>query len=236
MSQDSDRDGFLSRWARRKALARDDARAPEPGDAEVAADGAPVGEAPDETPEAFDLASLPGLDDIDGATNLSDFLRKEVPEALRNAAMKRAWALDPAIRDYVNPALEYAFDWNVPGGVPGNGPMQAGFDAAKAVAQMFTKLPEEAEEPETPALAAHTLGVGEAAPEGAPPADPAIPGPPPAADPVRRPGLDLASEESVSVDPSDALTPAQVAQERTASAEPGGLPTRRTRHGGAAPT
>jgi hypothetical protein len=33
------------------------------------------------------------------------------------------WALDPAIRDRVGDALEYAYDWNIPGSVPGSGPL-----------------------------------------------------------------------------------------------------------------
>ena len=31
------------------------------------------------------------------------------------------WSLDPNIRDFVSEAREYAYDWNVPGGVPGSG-------------------------------------------------------------------------------------------------------------------
>ena len=54
----------------------------------------------------------------DRTTDITGFLRKGVPEHLRNAALRKSWALDPAIRNYVNPALDYAYDWNTPGGVP----------------------------------------------------------------------------------------------------------------------
>ncbi len=63
--------------------------------------------------------------------------RKGVPEHLRNAALRKSWALDPAIRNYVNPALEYAYDWNTPGGVPGSGELGAGMDVARMVSQIM---------------------------------------------------------------------------------------------------
>jgi hypothetical protein len=56
---------------------------------------------------------------------------------LRNAALQKSWALDPAIRNYVNPALEYAYDWNAPGGVPGGGELDAGVDVARLVSQIM---------------------------------------------------------------------------------------------------
>ena len=51
--------------------------------------------------------------------------------------MRKSWALDPAIRNYVNPALEYAYDWNTPGGVPGGGELGAGVDVARLVSQIM---------------------------------------------------------------------------------------------------
>ena len=56
---------------------------------------------------------------------------------MRNAALRKSWALDPAIRNYVNPALEYAYDWNTPGGVPGSGELGAGVDVARMVSQIM---------------------------------------------------------------------------------------------------
>ncbi len=144
-------DGFLGRWIRRKAEARDRPEEAVAREGEGAGDepkAQPASEAKPEEP-AFDLAKLPSLEDITAQTNVSDFMRREVPAALRNAALRRAWALDPAIRDYVNPAREYAYDWNVPGGVPGNGPLEAGYDALKQVAETLWSQPE-----------TDTLGVG----------------------------------------------------------------------------
>ena len=70
-------------------------------------------------------------------TDITGFLRKGVPEHLRNAALRKSWALDPAIRNYVNPALDYAYDWNTPGGVPGGGEIGAGMDVARLVSQIM---------------------------------------------------------------------------------------------------
>ncbi len=96
----------------------------------------PLPQCEDVTPE-FDLSTLPKLEELTGSTDITAFLRKGVPEHLRNAALQKSWALDPAIRNYVNPALEYAYDWNAPGGVPGGGELGAGIDVARLVSQIM---------------------------------------------------------------------------------------------------
>ncbi len=135
---DDDADqGFLARWSQRKQ----EARQPEPKsdattveNAEPSGSPAPLGE--DIAPE-FDLSTLPKLEELTGSTDITAFLRKGVPEHLRNAALQKSWALDPAIRNYVSPALEYAYDWNAPGGVPGGGELGAGVDVARLVSQIM---------------------------------------------------------------------------------------------------
>jgi hypothetical protein len=124
---------FLSRWSQRKQEARQPDRDASAPDAD--APSAPVAESAAE-PE-FDLSSLPKLEDLTGTTDISVFLRKGVPEHLRNAALSKSWALDPAIRNYVNPALDYAYDWNTPGGVPGSSEIGAGIDVARLVSQIM---------------------------------------------------------------------------------------------------
>jgi hypothetical protein len=129
-----DEKGFLARWSQRKR---------EAGKAEPQQPAAeqPRAETPPETPaEAeppFDLDSLPKLDELTAKTDMTVFFRKGVPESIRNAALRKSWALDPAIRNYVNPALDYAYDWNTPGGVPGGGELAPGTDIARMVAQVF---------------------------------------------------------------------------------------------------
>ncbi len=69
------------------------------------------------------------------------FFKKGVPDSIRNAALRKSWALDPAIRNYVNPALDYAYDWNTPGGVPGGGELAPGTDIARMVSQIMGEQP-----------------------------------------------------------------------------------------------
>lgn len=139
MSED-DKDNeknFLSRWSQRKREAKlpDADGAAAQADEEVKASSAPIPESDAEG--EFDLSSLPKLEDVTETTDITGFLRKGVPESVRNAALRKSWALDPAIRNYVNPALDYAYDWNTPGGVPGNSEIAAGMDIAKMVLQIM---------------------------------------------------------------------------------------------------
>lgn len=128
---EDDDNNFLSRWSQRKHEAKQPKR-----DAPAAEGALPPRPAAAAEPE-FDLSSLPKLEELTETTDIQAFLRKGVPESLRNAALRKSWALDPAIRNYVNPALEYAYDWNTPGGVPGSGEIEAGVDIARMVSQIM---------------------------------------------------------------------------------------------------
>ncbi len=116
---------FLSRWSRRKRVAE---AAPESlpsspvsGPPSAGEDEAPVvdSEAGKSVIEP-DLSALPPLDTITAATDVTAFLRKGVPLALTREALRRAWAADPAIRDFVGLA-ENAWDFNDPNVMPGFG-------------------------------------------------------------------------------------------------------------------
>ncbi|AWN47260.1 DUF3306 domain-containing protein [Methylobacterium terrae] len=129
-------DGFLARWSRRK---RDEARRPPESAPEAAAPIVP-GTAPAEDELSLgpeELAQLPSLDALTAATDLTPFLRVGVPRALRNAALRRMWSIDPAIRDFVSEAREYAYDWNTPGGVPGTGGAISAEDVRAMVEKVF---------------------------------------------------------------------------------------------------
>jgi hypothetical protein len=141
--------GFLARWSQRKQEAKQPE--PTPGAPVAGADRPPEPVAASAGPE-FDLASLPKLEEMTGATDITAFLRKGVPEHLRNAALRKSWALDAAIRNYVNPALEYAYDWNTPGGVPGSSEIGAGMDVARLVSEIMGSG-EPAADPSMPAAA-----------------------------------------------------------------------------------
>src|SRR4051795_12423285 len=124
---------FLSRWSQRKQEAKQPDRDEPAPDANAPSAPAAEGEAEPE----FDLSSLPKLEDLTPTTDITAFLRKGVPESLRNADLRKSWALDPAIRNYVNPALDYAYDWNTPGGVPGSSEIEPGMDVARLVSQIM---------------------------------------------------------------------------------------------------
>jgi Protein of unknown function (DUF3306) len=128
--ESGDDKGFLMRWSQRKREAKRDSEAPA-READV-----PTEPAAEAEPE-LDLSSLPKLEEMRASTDITGFLRKGVPEHLRNAALRKSWALDPAIRNYVNPALDYAYDWNTPGGVPGSSEIGTGMDVARLVSQIM---------------------------------------------------------------------------------------------------
>ena len=141
--------GFLARWSQRKRDAgkvaeRTDADAPAPPDASAQPAASPESPAT-ETEPPFDLDSLPKLDELTANTDMTVFFKKGVPESIRNAALRKSWALDPAIRNYVNPALDYAYDWNTPGGVPGSGELAPGTDIARMVSRVMGGVEPQAE-------------------------------------------------------------------------------------------
>lgn len=221
--QGDDDKGFLARWSQRKQ----EAKQPEPeaplADAEVAAE--PAAEA--ESPEEFDLSSLPTIEELTSETDITAFLRKGVPEHLRNAALRKCWALDPAIRNYVNPALDYAYDWNTPGGVPGSSELGAGMDVARLVSQIMgtgeTAIEPSVSAGENPAaLASDRAPCGE--PQSVPPEQP----------------LRLSSKHvSIGREPADREegTPVQAGQTEHCEASDSAAPQHVVRrHGSAKPT
>lgn len=143
----SDSENFLSRWSRRK---RKPEEAPKPAaDAALAApaqegtraDKPPAAGSASRTPEpAFDPASLPPLDSIGAETDISAFLKANVPSPLRLAALRRAWSADPAIRDFKGLA-DYDWDFTAPDSMRGFGNLDPGTDVQKMLADMFGDRP-----------------------------------------------------------------------------------------------
>jgi Protein of unknown function (DUF3306) len=206
-----DGEGFLSRWSRRKrALGRATAP-PSPPAAPALPEVAPP---PDTAGPAFDPASLPPIESLTTESDFAAFLREEVPAALRRAALRRVWTLDPAIRDFVGPA-DYAWDFNAPDGVPGFS-LDLGGDVERLIAQAvgLGEAPAEAkagEPPPLPAAVAETV---------APPSSPhSLPD-----HALEAPPVAPASPDSLPapVAPAAALPPPAVG--------------RRRRHGGALPS
>lgn len=235
----------FSRWSRRKLAARqaafdgesppvaEPARHSEPGDPAEAepveteragTDRVEAEPAEADLIEAGAQEPLPRLEELVADSDLSPFLRKGVPAALKNSALRKMWSLDPAIRDFVGPA-EYAWDFNTPGSMPGFGPLAAGSQVVNFLSTARSVLAgrEDGSEAAEPAAEvqeaepdADDLSGGQAgaAPEGT------------AAD-------DPASRETAPP-PEQTRHAEAVATEKPASAESSPGPAR-PRHGGALP-
>lgn len=187
-------EGFLARWSRRKREAvRPPAEVPAPPPA-----AAPP--PPAEAPPPFDPATLPPVESLTVASDIRDFLRAEVPRALREAALRRVWTLDPAIRDFIGPA-DYAWDFNAPDGVPGFADKLTG-ELGELIAQAIGTKPDPAPEAPQAPEAASAEALAAAPPElpaGSPPGPvPALAVAPPA------PGVEMppAPEPEAPVAPS----------------------------------
>jgi hypothetical protein len=123
-------ENFVSRWARLKSEADAEPKTERVGHAPRREAVAPVAETPsvqqqnEMVDEPFDPAGLPSIETITFDTDVRGFLQGHVPAALTRAALRQAWASDPAIRDFIGIA-ENQWDFNDPAAMPGFGPMQA---------------------------------------------------------------------------------------------------------------
>ena len=136
-----DGEGFLSRWSRLKrgedqplpATDKTPVLEPEPAGANTPVSAEAV-------PSLIDLTKLPRLDELTSNSDFAAFLQKGVPDELTRLALRKAWSLDPAIRDFVEVA-ENQYDWNTPGGVPGFGEIAEGTDMKALLAQAIGDMP-----------------------------------------------------------------------------------------------
>jgi len=103
---DDEDGGFLRRWARRKRRVQQ------------SASDAPVSDSGDAGPSAE--IELPSLEDVLPGGDLGPFMRAHVPDALRNAALRKMWSTDPEISGFIEMA-DYQWDFNNPDGIPGWG-------------------------------------------------------------------------------------------------------------------
>ena len=140
----SEREKFLERWSRLKQAAD----APSHEEAR-AADADPAGAPVAAQQPAVDLSSLPSLDSIGADTDVSMFMRPGVPAALRHAALRRAWAADPAIRDFRG-LQENGWDFTAPDGVPGFGQFSSDDEIRQLAQRLFGGGPEGERVPQLP--------------------------------------------------------------------------------------
>jgi Protein of unknown function (DUF3306) len=121
---------FLQRWSRRKRASASHARMAE-GPHNDGGASAPQGQPPTLNPE-----NLPPVEAIGAATDVRAFLRAGVPADLTRAALRRAWAADPAIRDFIGIA-DNQWDFTNPDGVPGFGLLKLTPDMERLVGELF---------------------------------------------------------------------------------------------------
>src|SRR5580692_9729285 len=137
----SNPENFLARWSRRKhaeALEREQSTSSAaPASLEEAAGKEKVagtqssdhdrGISPSTGLSAaappFDPSRVPSIESISADTDIRCFLASGVPLELTRAALRRAWATDPKIRDFVGLA-DYDWDFNAPGSMAGFGSLE----------------------------------------------------------------------------------------------------------------
>jgi hypothetical protein len=146
----SEPENFIARWSRRKREAAEDAEATKSSAApEVAAESAHptedrreesdaprarggTSDRPGSTP---DPAKLPPIETITAESDIRAFLAPGVPPELTRAALRRAWAADPKIRDFVGLA-DYDWDFNAPGAMTGFGSLEMTDELRQRIARM----------------------------------------------------------------------------------------------------
>ena len=146
----NDPDNFLSRWSRRKRQAGEDKEKNETGETVAAPapenqQGKPAAPGAAPTPE-FDVESLPPIETISAETDITAFMRTGVPETLKHAALRRAWASDPVIRDFVG-LNENFWDAAGPDGIPGFGDIDPNLDVRRMVSELFGETPRQDTQP-----------------------------------------------------------------------------------------
>ena len=97
-------ESFVQRWARLKEEAREAPAAkgavpaPPPG-AGAPADDRKDDDKPPVEGKPFDLTHLPPIESLTKESDFSLFMRPEVPDDMRNKALRRLWALDAALAE-----------------------------------------------------------------------------------------------------------------------------------------
>jgi hypothetical protein len=171
----SEPENFIARWSRRKREAAQDADATKPAatpaptvESEHADEGrrkesdaaAADAGALEPSGAAFDPTTLPPIETITAESDIRAFLAPGVPPELTRAALRRAWATDPNIRDFVG-LSENSWDFNAPGAIPGFGPLEMTDELRAEVAEMVGRSLA-GQSPDQPASEARSQSAGAA--------------------------------------------------------------------------
>ena len=162
-----DRENFIARWSRRKRkaaqtiadtenaanakpAAETDGRPPRTQEGEdahkpgVADEG--QGAAPEPSGLSFAVTKLPPIEAITAVSDIRPFLAAGVPPELTRAALRRAWSVDPRVRDFIG-LSENSWDFNAPGAMAGFGPLEMTEELRREVARMVGRSLSSADDP-----------------------------------------------------------------------------------------
>jgi Protein of unknown function (DUF3306) len=148
----NDPENFIDRWSRRKQEAASEDAEPKKASSEGAAASRSDEEAKSKSGELeapvpeFDISSLPPIESISAETDITAFMRTGVPETLKHAALRRVWASDPVIRDFVG-LNENFWDAAGPDGIPGFGDLDPNLDVRRMVSELFGETPHQDTQP-----------------------------------------------------------------------------------------
>src|SRR5437899_9563717 len=146
----SEPENFITRWSRRKREAAQDADATKAAVAPAPTvegahsdegrrketDAPPAdGAALEPSEVAFDPTTLPPIETITADSDIRAFLAPGVPAELTRAALRRAWAADPKIRDFIG-LSENAWDFNAPSAIAGFGPLEMTDELRQQITRM----------------------------------------------------------------------------------------------------
>jgi hypothetical protein len=175
-------EGFLKRWSRKKREPGPESQSapaqpppsnlpPQAGEGsasslspaqrgKVGIGATPPQPGPNATPdeEAIDPATLPPVESLGPDSDYTVFLKKGVPEALKLAALRKAWTSDPFIRDFRSPAIDYGWDFTTP-----DYSLRAGDDVSKMVDEILPPAAGKGEKHADPAPSAPQAPPPEAA-------------------------------------------------------------------------
>jgi hypothetical protein len=114
-------EGFLGRWSRRKAEARN-ASAASPATDDVTNDPGPAAQTAPESPQEalqqdapapIDPKDLPDIASLDASSDYTVFMRPGVPAHLRTLALRKLWRSDPVFSK-LDGLVEYGEDYTIP--------------------------------------------------------------------------------------------------------------------------
>lgn len=103
----------------------------------------PACAAPEAPATTLDVTTLPSIDSIGAQTSMAVFMQPSVREELRLAALRRAWSVDPAIRDYKG-LQENDWDFAAGNGIPGFDEFGPDVDVQWMLAGLFSTPPRQA--------------------------------------------------------------------------------------------